>query len=179
LFVILALCSIALAADAQVLGPQNLVFDNGDLGVVPAGWFVPTPGYTARVIAEGAAPGKRAVELALSDPATQSPFGNLMQTFDAARPLTSRGLRNEVAFARLLGYIRYFHPSDEGAKTDWASFAIRGARAIESAKDDEELAQQLVSLFEPVSPALRVLPGGRPYERPAGLNPPAGDPEVT
>ena len=84
LFMILTLCCVALAAGPQVQGPQNLAFDNGDLGAAPSGWHLPTPGYTARVIAEGVAPGKRAVELALSDPATPSRFGDLVQTFDAA-----------------------------------------------------------------------------------------------
>src|SRR2546425_12011205 len=32
IFVILALCCLALAAGAQVPGPQNLAFDSGDLG---------------------------------------------------------------------------------------------------------------------------------------------------
>src|SRR5262249_51966596 len=61
-------------------------------------------------------------------------------TVEPARPLTSRGLRNETAFAKLFGYVRYFHPSDEAASTDWDSFAVRAARDVEAAQDDAELA---------------------------------------
>jgi hypothetical protein len=49
----------------------------------------------------------------------------------AQRALTTRGLRNEIAFARLLGYVRYFHPSDEAAAADWEALAIRGAAWVE------------------------------------------------
>ena len=34
-------------------------------------------------------------------------------------PLSPRGLENLIAFTRLLGYIRHFHPSDQAAATDW------------------------------------------------------------
>src|SRR5262249_9216227 len=73
----------------------------------------------------------------------------------------------------------YFHPSDEAAKADWEAFAIRGAREIESATDDAELAQKLRALFEPVSPTLRVLTAGQPYTRPAALNAPGSNAKVT
>ena len=36
----------------------------------------------------------------------------------APRPLTYHQLQNLVAFTRLLGYVRYFHPSDEAAGTE-------------------------------------------------------------
>ncbi|MCI0465048.1 MAG: hypothetical protein L0Z62_49640, partial [Gemmataceae bacterium] len=38
---------------------------------------------------------------------------------EAPRNLTERELDNLVAFARLLGYVRYFHPSDEAANANW------------------------------------------------------------
>ena len=31
---------------------------------------------------------------------------------------------NLVAFAKLYGYIRYFHPSDEAASINWNQFAM-------------------------------------------------------
>ncbi len=45
---------------------------------------------------------------------------------EPARPLQGRGLDNLVAFAKLLGYVRYFHPSDQAAATDWNRFASDG-----------------------------------------------------
>jgi Peptidase family S41 len=100
---------------------------------------------------------------------------------ELARPLTQRGLQNEIAFARLYGLVRYFHPSDQAARTDWESFAIQGARAVENAKDDAELAQKLASLFSPVAPTVRVLTGEQKYVLPPELQPPkdAGEAKVT
>jgi hypothetical protein len=37
-----------------------------------------------------------------------------------------------MAYAKLFGYIRHFHPSDEAARTDWNQFAIDGVRGVES-----------------------------------------------
>jgi hypothetical protein len=92
---------------------------------------------------------------------------------EAPRPLTGRGLENLVAFARLLGYVRHFHPSDEAAQADWEAFAIAGVRAIESAAP-AELAQKLESLFRPVAPTLQVFPSGRRPPIPPALLPPKG-----
>jgi hypothetical protein len=40
---------------------------------------------------------------------------------------------------------------------DWTSFAIKGAREVESARGDTELARKLTSLFSPMAPTVRVL----------------------
>jgi hypothetical protein len=39
------------------------------------------------------------------------------------RPLAAGALTNLIAFARLLGYVRYFHPSDQAAAADWGGIA--------------------------------------------------------
>ena len=78
---------------------------------------------------------------------------------EAARPLSPRGLENLVAFARLLGYVRHFHPSDEAADTDWNTFAIRGIQVAEPAADAAELADVLQRLFGPIAPQVRVTAG--------------------
>ena len=78
---------------------------------------------------------------------------------EAARPLTERGLANLVAFTRLLGYVRHFHPSDEAAETDWASFAVRGVHVVEGATDAEDLAARLESLFAPIAPGVTITAG--------------------
>jgi Peptidase family S41 len=90
---------------------------------------------------------------------------------EPAHALTARGLQNEVAFARLYGMVRYFHPSDQAARLDWNAFAVRGVREVEAAKDDVALAKTLTALFAPVAPTLRVLPAGEKYSLPAELHP--------
>lgn len=95
------------------------------------------------------------------------------------RPLGERGLANLVAFARLLGYVRYYHPSDEAARADWGAFASAAVAALDAAspappppRDGASLAAALQRLFEPLASTLRVFPtGSRP---PAlALGPPA------
>jgi hypothetical protein len=50
------------------------------------------------------------------------------------RPLSARGLTNLIAFARLLGYVRYFHPSDQAAAADWGSFAAAAVAELDPAE---------------------------------------------
>jgi hypothetical protein len=66
------------------------------------------------------------------------------------RPLSARGLTNLIAFARLLGYVRYFHPSDQAAAADWGSFAAAA-----------------VAELDPAAPA-PTAPAGPPATVPAG-----------
>ncbi len=76
---------------------------------------------------------------------------------EPARPLAGRGLENLLAFSRLLGFVRYFHPSDEAAAADWDRFAIDGVRAIEGAGTPGELAGELNRLFRPIAPTVSVV----------------------
>lgn len=66
------------------------------------------------------------------------------------RPLSARGLTNLIALTRLLGYVRYFHPSDQAAAADWGSFA----------------AAAIAELDPPAPPA--TAPAGPAATRPAG-----------
>lgn len=72
-------------------------------------------------------------------------------------------VRNLRAFAKLYGYVRWFHPSDEAAATDWDRFAVHGARRVMDAPSPAELRERLEELFLPIAPAVRVYPEG---ERP-------------
>ncbi|HZJ66985.1 MAG TPA: hypothetical protein VFD36_25945, partial [Kofleriaceae bacterium] len=75
------------------------------------------------------------------------------------RPLEGRALDNVVAFARLYGIVRYFHPGDEAAALDadaWERFVVRGVRAVESAADAAALRAQLAALFAPIAPAVAI-----------------------
>jgi C-terminal processing protease CtpA/Prc len=93
------------------------------------------------------------------------------------RPLEGLALENLVAFTRLLGYVRYFHPADEAAATDWDALALRGVRAVERATDPADLARKLEDLFRPVAPAVRVFPVGKPPAKLPGIIPPEGKDE--
>ena len=79
---------------------------------------------------------------------------------EAPREVTRRGLVNLMAFARLVGYVRHFHPSDEAAATDWDSFTIAGIRLVESAPDGEVLTQRLANHFRSIAPTVVVVPSG-------------------
>ena len=81
-------------------------------------------------------------------------------------PLSLGARDNLVAFTRLLGYVRFFHPSDEAVRQDWDAFATRGIAAVESAGSAARLATVLDSLFAPVAPSLRVYSGRAPRATP-------------
>ena len=93
---------------------------------------------------------------------------------ESARKLTDEGLRNLIAFTRLLGYVRHFHPSDQAAAADWEVFAIEGMRRIERCAGPEQLAQALAALFRPLAPTMRVFPSGTQPGPASGLAPPPG-----
>lgn len=122
-------------------------------------------------------------------PASRHPFGTaivLLALFLAAAPavaaephplsgpLNDRGLDNLVAFTRLLGYVRFFHPSDQAAAADWDALAIAGVQAAEPATDPEALARALEGFVRPVAPTVRVFPTGRRPDLPSELKLPLG-----
>ena len=90
---------------------------------------------------------------------------------EAARPLSTTGLGNLTAFAKALGYVRHFHPSDAAAQTDWEAFAVHGARAVEDAATPSDLAAQLQALLNPIAPTVQVFPTGNPPGLPVDLTP--------
>ncbi|HEY5550739.1 MAG TPA: hypothetical protein VIK52_02545, partial [Opitutaceae bacterium] len=57
-------------------------------------------------------------------------------------------------FARLYGYVRFFHPSDEAAVIDWDRFAVLGAREILAMDSLAETRETLERLFRPVAPTM-------------------------
>jgi C-terminal processing protease CtpA/Prc len=81
---------------------------------------------------------------------------------DPPRPLTLQGLSNLTAFTRLYGYVRFFHPSDQAARTDWETFAVQGIRAVEDAGTNAELIDRLRTIFAPVAPTVQVYRTGTP-----------------
>jgi len=92
---------------------------------------------------------------------------------EGPRPLTEQGMGNAIAFTRLLGYVRHFHPSDQAAAADWNMLAVEGMRQIEPCDGGEQLAKALEAFFRPVAPTMQVFPSGTQPATAAGLTPPA------
>jgi C-terminal processing protease CtpA/Prc len=80
-------------------------------------------------------------------------------------------VQNLRALAKLYGYIRYFHPSDEAARVDWDALAVYAAGKAKDAPDPAALKAALEEIFRPVAPAMALwLPGeAAPATSPAGL----------
>ena len=90
------------------------------------------------------------------------------------RPLSEKGLDNLTALARVLGYVRYFHPSDEAAATDWDAFTIAAVETVEAAEDPVDLAGRLTAAFASIAPTMVVQPSDEEPRRPPAPRP---DPE--
>jgi len=63
---------------------------------------------------------------------------------------------NLRAFAKLYGYIKYFHPSDEASSIDWDKLAIFGAGKVKNARDSAELKEALKEIFLPIAPTIQI-----------------------
>jgi C-terminal processing protease CtpA/Prc len=89
---------------------------------------------------------------------------------EGPRALEGRGGENLGAFARLLGYVRHFHPSDEVAAVgDWDRRAIEGVRVAEPAADSADLARRLEAWARPFGATIRVYPSDQPAPLPDAL----------
>ncbi|WP_053366585.1 S41 family peptidase [Bacillus sp. FJAT-27245] len=69
---------------------------------------------------------------------------------------TERTVQNVRAFAKLFGYVYYFHPSDEAFELDWEKFSLYGLQQVMNASSDKELKEKLEELFLPVAPTLQI-----------------------
>lgn len=87
--------------------------------------------------------------------ACNSPQSVYLPTVQPPR-MSEQELNNLVAFTRLLGYIQYFHPSDQAQNTNWELFAQQGVTFVESAINNEDLVDILNNLFLPIAPTIRV-----------------------
>ena len=64
-------------------------------------------------------------------------------------------IKNLEAFAKVYGYVKYFHPSDETTKVDWLNFSAYGAEKVENCRTKQQLASTLTYLFSPMAPSVR------------------------
>jgi hypothetical protein len=65
-------------------------------------------------------------------------------------------IQNLRAFAKLYGYVRFFHPSDEASRIDWDRFAIYGVRKVKKTQNSQELKRALEELFLPIAPTMQI-----------------------
>lgn len=94
-------------------------------------------------------------------------------TLALGEPPTVEQVENVRAFAKLYSYVRYFHPSDAAAETDWDKFAIHGVRQVKDASNRSELHSDLQALLEPIAPTVQLYRTGDALPPPADvLTPP-------
>lgn len=96
-----------------------------------------------------------------------------IETLDQkARPLEERELQNLVAFTRLLGFVKHYHPSDAAAASDWPRFVTAALPKVEKAQGPADLAAALQAVFSPIAPTIRVFETGQKPALPPELLPP-------
>lgn len=81
----------------------------------------------------------------------------------------ARAVQNLRAFAKLYGYVRFFHPTDEAGAIDWDAFAAFGANRVLDCADAKTLRLALAELFAPIAPEVQVYGAGtkaRPVKLP-------------
>ena len=64
-------------------------------------------------------------------------------------------IENLKTFAKVYGYVRYFHPTDEASEIDWTAFSIYGAEQVGKCKSKKELVTTLKALFLPIAPTIK------------------------
>lgn len=61
---------------------------------------------------------------------------------------------NLMTFAKVYGYIKYFHPSDEATQIFWKKLSIYGAAQISKCKSKTEIVNTLSDIFTPIAPSI-------------------------
>ena len=61
---------------------------------------------------------------------------------------------NYVAFCKVYGYVRYFHPTDEASEIDWNKFAVWGIKKVKNLSEKDKLLNCFNSTFEPIAPTV-------------------------
>jgi hypothetical protein len=68
---------------------------------------------------------------------------------------TAQKIEYLKTFAKIYGYVKYFHPSDEAAQINWDKFAIYGAQKIGNCISQKDLFNTLNELFLPIAPSIK------------------------
>lgn len=86
---------------------------------------------------------------------------------------SSDAIANVEAFARLYGYVRFFHPSDAAADLNWDRFVVHGVSHVYDAPTPDVLRERLHTLFAPIAPTVQLYEAGAtPPNPPDMLTPP-------
>ncbi|MBA5792975.1 hypothetical protein H1R17_06110 [Flavobacterium sp. xlx-214] len=67
---------------------------------------------------------------------------------------TTEEIKNLEDFAKLYGYVKYFHPSDEASTINWQSFATHGVHNILNNSNSNTSQTTLQKLFVPIAPTI-------------------------
>lgn len=92
----------------------------------------------------------------------------IMWSFGACEKLPETSSETDLkvqdieTLARLYGYTRWFHPSDEAQEIDWDKFAILAVKKVGNTKSTKELQNVLLALFSPVVQGLQIYHANRP-----------------
>jgi hypothetical protein len=159
---------VSLGADTD-RGPVNLDLENGTLGQVPTGWFLPRPsldaGYAARLTEDRPRQGRRCGLLSGENlKGSGSACGNLMQTFDATsyrgrRVRFQAAVRAEVAGAGNQGQL-WMRVDRKGSNVGF--FDNMQDRPIVAASwRDYQIIGDVVEDAESISLGLMLIGGGR------------------
>lgn len=71
-------------------------------------------------------------------------------------PKEKNKVENLEVFAKLYGYVRYFHPSDEATSINWDKFLFYGIEQVSEVNEPAELKQVLENLFLPIAPTIDI-----------------------
>ncbi len=88
----------------------------------------------------------------------------IMLLFGTCQNEADRKAQNIETFARLYGYARWFHPSDEAQDIDWNRFAVLGIQKVENIKSKKELRDTLFKLFSPIVQGLQIYEADQPED---------------
>jgi len=75
---------------------------------------------------------------------------------DESADWSETSLENVRAFAKIYGYVKYFHPSDAASAIDWDRFAVHGVRTVIGASSPADLEETLEALFLPIAPTVQI-----------------------
>lgn len=69
--------------------------------------------------------------------------------------LSTHNIKHLKSFAKIYGYVKYFHPSDEAFTLDWDVFSIYAVDKVLKCETDEAFVKTLDSLFSPIAPSMK------------------------
>lgn len=79
----------------------------------------------------------------------------LLSSLSAFPQSADRKQRNLEVFAKLYGYVQYFHPSSDVPK-DWAVLAVYGSKKMLSVCNDTQLITEFNYIFGSVAPSVQI-----------------------